>query len=579
MAGSGAQQLASISSFGGEEPVRLPFDLQRHQVALIAIGAIAMALVAVATGVRPLVGVGMVAAVAVAMAVALNEVLGLVLLAALAASTSGLARGVPIPGVRFSEVLIGGVGIVLLTCARRFVRWGPVDWLALAYAVATFVIGGFDVLSQGSALHFSALQTLLGPFQFLLLYRATVVTARTPRRRRLAMRLMIWASVPVALLALGQQANVPGVRSLLVTLTRNNVYAAGSATARVTGPFPLWHNLGGYLLLILLAIIALRMRRVEGVVRPRLMLAIALLDVAALVQTLDLGPLAGLVAGVAILGIWLGDLRTLARAAVGAVVVAAIGLAIFGSRLDARFSQEFSRGPGAQRSALVPQTIQYRFDLWSGELLPLLHGHMATGYGPRLPPQLQNFPYTESQYVSFLYRGGVALLAVWAALFVAMGIAGARSTGDRDPFQQALGAAVATSVICLVFMQILEAYFVDDGTPQVLWMLLGLLSFHEPARAVVRAAPWRHPAGERAWAAGVAMSLDALDPSSREVLRLAYRHRLGDAEISGVMGLTNDAIGRWRRSALRRLAAHANMEPEAVERTLGAGGRASAWAG
>ncbi|MGH2859562.1 MAG: hypothetical protein ACRDMJ_18975, partial [Solirubrobacteraceae bacterium] len=480
-AGAGARRLASISSFGGEEPVRLPFELQRRGVAFIVIGALAMAAVAVATGVRPIVGVGMVAAVAAALAVALNEVLGLVLLAVLAASTSGLARGVPIPGVRFSEVLIGGVGIVLLTCARRFVRWSAVDWLALAYAVATFVIGGFDVLARGQALHFSELQTLLGPCQFLLLYRATVVTARTPRRRRLAMRLMIWASVPVSLLALGQQANFPGVRSLLVTLTRNNVYAAGSATARVTGPFPLWHNLGGYLLLILLATIALRMRRVEGVVRPRLMLAIALLDTVALVQTLDLGPLGGLVAGVVILGIWLGDLRTLSRAAIGAVIVAAIGMAVFGSRLDARFTQEFSRAPGAQRSALVPQTIQYRFTLWSDELLPLLRGHMVAGYGPRLPPQLQNFPYTESQYVNLLYRGGIVLLAVWAALFVAIGAAGARSTRDRDPFQHALGAAVATSVICLAFMQILEAYFVDDGTPQVLWMLLGLLSFHEPA--------------------------------------------------------------------------------------------------
>ena len=66
---------------------------------------------------------GLIAVIAVAFAVALNEMIGLALLAALAPATAGLARGIPIPGLRFSEALIGGVGLILLVSARRFVRW------------------------------------------------------------------------------------------------------------------------------------------------------------------------------------------------------------------------------------------------------------------------------------------------------------------------------------------------------------------------------------------------------------------------------------------------------------------------
>lgn len=566
----GAQQLAAASSFGGEEPLRLPFNLQRSHVFLAAVGLVAMIAVAVGVGLKAPLGIGIVVAVAVAFVVALNEIVGLVLLATLAAATSGLARGVPIPGIRFSEALIGGVGVILLVSARRFVRWSAVDWLALLYAVATLVIGSWDLLHQGQPFSLGAIENLAGPFQFLLLYRATVVTARTPRRRRLALRLMLYGSVPVALLSIGQQLNFPGVRSLLVSLTHNNVYAAGTATARVTGPFPLWHNLGGYLLMLLLAVIAVQVRRVDGVLPRRAMLVIAALDMAALVETLDLAPLIALVAGAIIIGVWLGGLRHILRVLGAVAVVVALGFLVFGGRLDARFASEFSRSPGSQRSTVMPQTVQYRINLWSDELLPLLKGHLATGYGPNLPSQLQNFPYTESQYINLLYRGGVVLLVIWAILFVAMGMAGLRATRDADPLQKALGVAVATAIIVLAFMQVLEAYFVDDGTPQVLWMLLGLLAFHEAptGRTVDEQPTFADPTLARAWAGNVLMASETLDPGTRELLQLAYRHGLPASEIAGVMGLTPDAIERWRRSALQRLALLGHMSPDAVDGVL-----------
>src|SRR3984885_3714080 len=563
--GLGSRQLASVSSFGGEEPLRLPFDVQRYHLFLAVVAAVAMVLVAAAAGFSPLIAVGLIVAIAVAFAVALNEMVGLALLAALAPATSGLARGIPVPGLRFSEALIGGVGIILLVSARRFVRWTPLDWLALLYALATLCLGAWDVLAQGQHINQSELDTLLGPLQFLLLYRATAVTARTPERRRVALRLMLWASVPVALLAIGQQFNFPEVRSLLVTLTNNNVYSATNTAARVTGPFPLWHNLAGYMLIYLLAIAALLLRGVTDVLSRGSLVAIALVDTVALVETLSIAPIIALVAGVAILGIYF---KGITRVVAGLAVVIIAGLLVFGARIDARFTQEYGRAPGTQGSALVPQTIQHRFDLWTTELIPALKGHVVTGYGPALPPQFANFPYTESLYINLLYRGGLVLLAIFLGLAVSMVVASLRARLDRDPLQKALGPAVAMAVVALVVIGFIESYFTDDGPPQALWMLLGLLAFRDALPLPVYTNRVQDALSRRAWATNVAMALETLDVGSQDLLRLSYRHALSDDELVGIVGLSPEAIDEWRSAALQRLAVRANMSALAVEGVL-----------
>jgi len=563
--GVGGRQLASVSSFGGEDPLRLPFDVQRYHLFLAAVALVAMALVAAAAGLSPLVGLALIAAIAVGLAVALNEMIGLGLLAALAPATAGLARGVPLPGVRFSEALIGGVGVILLVSARRFVRWTALDWAALLYALATLCLGAWDVLSQGEHINQSELYVLIGPLQFLLLYRATAVTARTPERRRIALRLMLWASVPVALLAIGQQFGAPGIRSLVVTLTGNNVYSATDTAARATGPFPLWHNLAGYLLMYLIVIAAISLRGVPDVMRRSFLIAIAALDAIALIETLSIAAIIALVACVAILGVWY---RGVSRVVIGLAVVIVAALALFGARIDARYSQEYGRAPGTQGSALVPSTIQYRYNLWTNELLPMLEGHVLTGYGPSLPPQFANFPYTESLYVNLLYRGGVVLLVIFLGLAGTMVASALRARRDRDPLQQALGPAVALAALSLVVIGLIESYFTDDGPPQVLWMLLGLLAFRDATPVPAYTRRVKDALSRRAWASNVAMALETLDPGSQELLKLVYRHELSDDEIVGVMGLSPEAIGEWRSSALQRLALRANMSPLAVEEVL-----------
>jgi hypothetical protein len=569
----GGQELAAVSAFGGpREPVRLPFDLQRSGLFLGALATMAILAVAGAMTIGIVPALALLVGIGVLLAVAFNELLGLVLLAALAPITSGLARGLPVPGFRISELLAGGVGVVLLLSARQHVRWVAVDWLALIYAIATFTLGSYDLLERGASFTGDDIGLLVGPFQFLLLYRAVLVTARTPARRRLVLRLVIVASVPVALLAIGQQLNVLGMRPLMVTLTGVDAFHSPNALGRATGPFPHWHNLGGYLFMVLLAIAATLIRRVPGVLPRGWLLAIALVDAAGLIETVSIAPIMGVLAGTILIAVWLGGLTRVLLAVAAGLLIAAL---VFGPRIEARYNQQFSRAPGSSGSVFVPQTIQYRYDLWTSQLIPGLKGRWLTGYGPDLPPEIQRFPYTESLYIGLLYRGGAILLVSWAALAAAMALSARRATLDRDPLQQALGATVTIAIVCLLFMQTIEGYFVDSGTPHVLWILLGLLAFRDPAPAptTTRRTAAQSIATRERWGAGIAAAVDSLDPGSRYLLNLSYRDRLSDDEIVGILASSTDEIGRWRRSAIHRVSRLTRLRPREVEAALASTGR------
>jgi hypothetical protein len=471
----GHARLMAASSFA-EDPLPLPFDLQRSPMFHVAVAAVAIAAVAGAMTLRPIAGLAIVLGIGFALAVAMHPRIGLYVLAGVVPVTSGFARGMPIPGFRVAEVLIGVVASVLLVSARRTVGWTSLDWLALVYALATFGLGFYDLVQRATPVTRTDLDVLAGPLQFLLLYRAIAVTATTGEARRQAVRLLLLGSVPVSLLTIGQQLGVPGVRSFIVTITHNNIYATGGGAARATGPFPHWHNVGGYLFLVLLLTVALLVRKVPDVLPRWALLVISLLGVTALVQTLDIAPTLGLVAGSLLIGAWLGGLsRVLPALAVGALLV----MLLFSPEINARYSEQFTRSPGSARSKYVPQTIQHRLDIWTQDLFPLLKGRWTTGYGPDLPPQLAQFPHTESLYIGLLFRGGVILLISWIALMAAMALAAIRSIRHPDPFQQALGATVASALLMLVFIHFIAAYFLDDGPPQVLWLMAGLLAFRE----------------------------------------------------------------------------------------------------
>ena len=191
--------------------------------------------------------------------------------------------------------------------------------------------------------------------------------------------------------------------------------------------------------------------------------------------TLTFTILGGLVLGVLVVG-W--AVKRLRLVLTWLVVGGAVGLIAFfpliGSRL-AEQSTATSATPTAGDS-IIPQTILYRWIVWSDQYLPALQGMWVTGFGPADPPGI-SWDHTESGYITLLLRGGIPLLVSGAAVVYLAWRAGktflrvASGAPDIAIAAAVMGTAAITPVINFFF-----PYFTASGMPQPMWVLWGLLA-------------------------------------------------------------------------------------------------------
>jgi hypothetical protein len=447
--------------------------------------ALTTALCAVAGG--AIAGAGLVYGPAVALAgvaVALCGVVvlrrplaGAYLLVALVPILSGLRRDLPVPGLRLSELIVGGLAAVLIATVetRRARPWSLFDWTALAYCVATLVLGTAAMLDRGAPMTLEAISTLAGPFQFLLLYRAVLAVVSTEAERRRALALVLLASVPVSLIALLQFAGIGGLTDTLNSITGAEGLVVHTEEEgiehRITGVFPHWQMLAGYLFVVVVAGLGALLAPGRGALPRWLCGAVTLLALAAMISTGTFVTAFGAVAAAFVLGAWYGRLG---RVVAGLGAAAAGAAALFGSLIAERVAFSFAAAPGADREAFIPQSIAYRIELWTGELLPAIAGRWLTGWGPELPSSL-SFEHTESMYLTLLFRGGIPLLLVYGALTLALaGAAWRLAAGSERPFDRMLGRVMFTLVALLAVLHLLEPYFVTSGLPHLIWLLAAL---------------------------------------------------------------------------------------------------------
>jgi hypothetical protein len=388
-------------------------------------------------------------------------------IAALAPATAGLARGVPIPGLKLSEALIvlGAAYVLAIAPPPDRQRWGPVDWAAFAYAAGSAVIA----FGHRAAGHPADLNSSLTPLLLFLLYRTLAVGLRSEVARA-AVRLLLIASAVVAAITILQYLDLPGVRNGLRTLVRSGLLErGGTGGIRTTGPFPIWHSLGGFLIPPTLLAVALLLRKVRGVLPRPYLVAILAINVAAIVSSLTAAVIIGVVIGSVVVGV---ASRRTGTIILSGVLISVVMLMAFRAPLELRYAQQTSRSTSA-----VPQTLSYRTEVWRRDYQPLVESSAAFGVGTATPDTVA-FRHTEMQYLTLLLRGGIPLLTLWALLIAAV-LWRAASLGWRhgvDPFEAALGAAVLASTIAILPMQLVWPYFTNAGFPQVFFVLLGCLA-------------------------------------------------------------------------------------------------------
>jgi hypothetical protein len=451
-------------------------------VVLGGLGASA-AVAAILVELGPLFGVAAAVGVAGVVWVAQRPVLLALLAVSLVPVTSGLARGLPVPGLKVSEVLVVLAAVVVLGFgARRFPgpRWRAWDWAALAYCTGTAVFAFVNVAVHQVPIVGDDVNTMLGPVQFLLLYRVVAAVFATEALRVIALRGLLLASVPVSLLALLQMFGPPVFQNVAVALSGTGIFITPGydPVMRATSVFPMWHPLGGYVAVVIVVAVALLIQRDTAVLPRWAGVAVLALATGALMLTLTATIIGGALIGVLVVGWALKRLRFLVKwLAIGGTVAVVLFAPQIGERI-AEQDVNTRATPNASES-ILPQTVQYRILVWTEQYAPALTGSWVTGYGPADPPGI-SWDHTESGYITLILRGGIPYLVIGGLVVLLAWRAGrermAGGLGALSPPEAAIAASVLATAFMSPIINLFFPYFTASGMPQPMWAVWGLLA-------------------------------------------------------------------------------------------------------
>lgn len=436
----------------------------------------------VGTAFNPLIGAGAILLIGGSLLLLRRLELGGLVLVTFVPTLSGLRPGLPVPSLKITEILIAGIAVLALATIRRTQTrpWTRIEWSLFVFVLVSIGFGVFDAVNIHEKLSRSDIGTLIGPLQFFLLYRSVRLLMPTRRLQLAGLRILLYTSVPLALIGIAQQLNVPSVRSLIVNITASYaVVGAGYLTfTRASSLWPQWTLFSGYLAVIIVLGVAAMLEREMHLLPRRHLYGILILDGVALLLTAELSAIAGLTIALVLLAWWSKRLGLLLKTF--GVILIVLGTAA-GPYIAARVRQEYNKTVGSG-ATLVPQTIQYRWAIWTDQYFPAIGERPVTGWGVYLPPVIV-WPAPESQYVLLMMRGGAPTLVAYLIMWGSVGSAAACLRRDPEhPIRRVTGRAVLALVLILVPMNLVFPYVDDSGLPQPFWVLVAVMMATVPAR-------------------------------------------------------------------------------------------------
>jgi hypothetical protein len=417
---------------------------------------------------------------------------GCALLVVGAALTAGLGRNTVVPALRTSEALtlLVAAGTVLREIGRRQ-RYSLFDVVVLIYALGAVLVPSGYMWVTGTSASVDAWRTILGPLQFLLIYfvfsRARLDGVEVAEILRLAM----FTSVLIAVVAMAQVADVPGVRSFIETFYSGNGEAANicnSGPCRATSLLEHYSGLGAFAVLHYTLALVLCAYAPGAFSGRWLTLVMALNAVAAFISGTQAAMLGlGLATIVCVL-----HARRLPRQLVLMIAPLALGLLFFWNQIQLRIEQQFS-GPGGVLQAGTPESLDVRARYWTEIFVPLLKEHLWFGTGSvipaEVPERLVNF--VDNQYLGLGFRAGLVGELLLALMLIGVVVAGWRYRRSDESLNRAVGGAVAAFAVVLAVIGTTAEYLTFAGVAQAFWMLVGIMagwkitSQAEPANLIV----------------------------------------------------------------------------------------------
>jgi hypothetical protein len=356
-------------------------------------------------------------------------------------------------------------------------RRRPLTFNGLDLAVLAFCLGGvlipWAVIKLGNAdTSTDTWFSVLSPLQYLVVYLVFSRVQLTERNLRLLINVTLLSSVIVALVALAELANAPGVRQVIATYYPPPPEAPGNVASvyRPTSLLGHFSAVGAFALFNMTLALALAAARNRGFSSVWLGVVMAL-NAAAMLATETWAPL--LVAPLAVLIIVLyarhlpWQLGFAPPAFVGAVIA-------FWPSVSARLLEQ-----SGVRGSLLPESMGVRVGYWQDFFLPsLLNHHAWLGTGTLIPSEVPRplVGFVDNGYLWMAYRSGAVGVLLMLLLLGAIAVAGWSLRTSWLPWHLALGATCLAMVVSVGLLEVTSEYLTFTSVSQEFWMLAGLLA-------------------------------------------------------------------------------------------------------
>lgn len=472
--------MSQSTQSGPNSPAGPLQQLFENKSALTARNALLAAFAGLAIGLLSMVSpwLGLIAVIAIGFGLAALSrpmILGYAMIIATVLA-SGMPRGGLVPYLRPNEavmVLVVGLSIpVMLFSRRRASR----SLRTLDLAIALFLLGvvllpAAFYLLRGETLLLEDVMVLAAPAQYVLLYVVFQYIPTTEQDRRNLVYLMLIGGSVVAAIGLLQALRLPFIDQFLQTWYPSNHLDQAQEYGRVTSIVPGWNVFGVLMMINLLVVRSLYISGVKHSEAGRIIvLAAAALCGAALLASGSFAGIIGLGIGLLLIGRF--DHQNIQRVLLIGIILVVAGF-LLRSFLAERIAFQFGQG-----DSLIPQTLQYRFELWESIFIPAVREYGVWGLSPDFSDVFR-WDYAESQYLYLLLRSGIVSLAghlLWAGITIVWLYSRIR---ESFGFTKSVGLSALAVLVVLSIAGITNEVFSFSGAVDYLWILLGIFASTE----------------------------------------------------------------------------------------------------
>lgn len=397
--------------------------------------------------------------------------LGCLAFVTLAPLTVGLTRGVGVPVLRMSEALALAVAAGVAAHRLLHPREQPTSMLDVTTVafVGGMVLVPVFVLWDRSDIA-TAFRALLAPVQYLVVYFVFSRAALARDEVRLVLIAVLTVSCAIALVGALQLLDAPGVRGWIAAWYPPSAPEyCDRGQCRPTSLLQHWSAFGAYSLMQYTLALALMATPAVGVSRVLLLVAATANAVGVVASetqaVLLMLPIA------TVLVAW--HRRNVPRDLRWLATLGGVGAALLWPLVSPRLLSQLFYADAIS----TPESLLTRSRFWTELFVPNALEHLWWGTGTVVPVDVPTrfVHFVDNEYLSLIFRAGVAGVVLFAVAFGALAVAGLRLRRSRS-VEGALGASLLASVVSLVLMGVTAEYSTFGGVSQSLWMTAGLLS-------------------------------------------------------------------------------------------------------